>query len=452
MERNAAISEMAISKIAISEISSRDDHLSADRVEGDASVERRRPIRALYLAVPSALDRRGRRGMVFLARFARFAAIAMLLCGVLYDAATPEVLAAPSGAGSGTGQGGPTGDQMLDKLRDRAVALGRVPVIVRLSVPELEGGLLLGDLVDELDRGAIRRSAIARAQDGLLDDLRPFRARSLKRFEHIPFIAVIVDARELEDLVAHPDVVAVVEDRLNFPDLKISVPFIGADIAAAVGYDGAGQAVAVLDTGVDSLHAFLAGKVLAEACFSTDEPGLSTTLCPNGQESDTGPGAGAPCTGFSTCDHGTHVAGIAVSADVEYAGVAPGADLIAVQVFSRIEAAIPGCSSPPCLAAFDSDIVLGLEHVLSLNGTLPAEIASVNMSLGGPAFNSAKECDTDPQTGLDSATKVAIDNLRAAGIVTAISSGNGGLDGAIGSPVASPAPPRSAPSTRTPMS
>ena len=51
-----------------------------------------------------------------------------------------------------------------------------------------------------------------------------------------------------------------------------SVPLIGMTAAYTLNATGAGQAVAVLDTGVKSDHEFLIGKVVAEACFSNAFP------------------------------------------------------------------------------------------------------------------------------------------------------------------------------------
>ena len=54
------------------------------------------------------------------------------------------------------------------------------------------------------------------------------------------------------------------------PDLADSVPQIGAPQAWAAGFTGAGVDVAVLDTGIDTTHPDLQGKVVAEANFTTD--------------------------------------------------------------------------------------------------------------------------------------------------------------------------------------
>ena len=101
------------------------------------------------------------------------------------------------------------------------------------------------------------------------------------------------------------------EDRLHKPVLLDSVPLIGADQAWEDGYDGTGRTVAVIDSGVDSTHPFLAGRVVEEACYSTTSGVQSTTLCPNGADEQIGPGAGKHCSlDLEGCWHGTHVAGI----------------------------------------------------------------------------------------------------------------------------------------------
>ena len=184
------------------------------------------------------------------------------------------------------------------------------------------------------------------------------------------------------------------------------------------GYTGSGQVVAVLDTGVDSSHAFLAGKVVEEACYS------GNASCPNGTTTQTGAGSGAPCTyAASGCSHGTHVAGIAAGQGSSFSGVAKGADVMAVQVFSRFTGANCGGGEDPCTLSYTSDLIKAMERVYALRST--HNFASVNMSLGGGRFFS--NCDSD-------ASKPMIDNLRSAGIATVIASGNDGYVDSMSSP------------------
>src|SRR5204863_8626591 len=120
------------------------------------------------------------------------------------------------------------------------------------------------------------------------------------------------------------------------------------------------------------------------------------------------------------CWHGTHVAGIAAGngagAGVSFSGMAKGAQIMAVQVFSKFTRASDCGGSAPCVLAWTSDIIAGLERVYAVRGA--RNIAAANLSLGSGGATTA--CDTDP-------TKPIIDNLRASGIATVVAGGNGGL-------------------------
>jgi len=226
--------------------------------------------------------------------------------------------------------------EAFESLITKAQTEGSVRVIVGLRIKSFQPE---GKLIESSKINA-QRQAIARAQDAVMDRLSRFNLRSVRRFQFIPFAAMTVDAAALEDLKNSSDVFDIQEDVAVPAALAESVPLIGAPAAWAAGFSGTGQAVAILDTGVDKTHSFLSGKVVSEACFSSNTL-VSSTLCPNGSTATTVTGSGVNCSSFiEGCIHGTHVAGIAAgkgSSGVTFSGVAKDANIIAIQVFSRFD-------------------------------------------------------------------------------------------------------------------
>jgi subtilisin family serine protease len=267
--------------------------------------------------------------------------------------------------------------------------------------------------------------------------------RGLSRFQVTPGFAVNVSPSELQALANDPRVARINYDRVLRTNLIDSVPLIGMTAAYTQGATGAGQAVAVLDTGVKSDHEFLFGKVVAEACFSNAFPSAtSVSLCPNTTQSQTGPGSANAetfnCLNGSSnlCLHGTHVAGIAAGLNTDQQageppnGVAKEAKIFAIQIFTKFTTTGECTPDPaPCIGSWVSDQIHGLDYVFSnINLGGGNVVASVNMSLGGGLFSGT--CDT----GQGSSQKPAIDALRGAGVLTAVASGNDGSKNQISTP------------------
>lgn len=357
--------------------------------------------------------------------------------------ATIETPSAPSGlptpafpaepAPSGTPQTAPipvpepTTDETWDDLTELAEDEGTVPVIVTLRTEIApEGGLPRG-------RRNAQRARIEASTTRLVEDLEGTSAANVEAFDVVPLVTLDATPETIAELRASPEVAAVVEDvPLPLPrPVAASAPqgtrswtqddawwHIGTseiETAWNAGYDGRGQAVAILDTGVQSDHPWLTGKVVDEACYSF------AGNCPGGVDAALGKGSAAPCTFADSCGHGSHVAHDAAG---KY-GVARGADIIAVQVFSRLTTECESWEGNPCARTYNGDQLKGLQRVYSLRDT--HKIAAVNMSLGGGQYGDY--CDA-----LDPIYSSIVKTLASYGIAVVISTGNESYTDGIGYP------------------
>ncbi len=244
-----------------------------------------------------------------------------------------------------------------------------------------------------------------------------------REYRSVPVVALEASPEALDALAASGAVERVVEDRLEKPMLAESSPMVQADRMWDAGEEGSGWTIAVLDTGVDSSHPFLVGKVVDEVCFSANGS------CPNGQREQAGPGAAAPCAWApGACGHGTHVAGIAAGRGTDFSGVARGASILAIQVFSRFTGkAVCGDGEDPCARSYNSDTLAALDYVYSKRGQL--RIAAANMSLGGDLYSTQQRCDAD-----DPARAAIVQQLLSVGIATVAAAGNEGKANQVSAP------------------
>lgn len=312
-------------------------------------------------------------------------------------------------------QAQPVSTAALDRVAEKVAARGSLRVIVQVDVPAVPEGRMT-----RLD-ATRQRAAIRSAQNAAVTDLLGGTGAKVHAiFDNVPHIAAEVDANTFAQLRASGRVLGIEEDVASPPVLLQSTSLINAPVAWSSGRTGSGWAVAVLDTGVDKSHPFLAGKVVSEACYSSTTA-ESSSVCPGGVTASTAAGSGVNCnTSVSGCTHGTHVAGIVAGSGAPdgSSGVAPGAGIIAMQVFSRFPAS-------NAVMSYTSDQIKALERVYALKDTF--QIASVNMSLGAGQYSST--CDAT-----NTALKGSIDNLRSVGIATVIASGNSSYRSAISAP------------------
>lgn len=229
-----------------------------------------------------------------------------------------------------------------------------------------------------------------------------------------------------EELRADGRLIAVIPNESAEPLLDTSVPTVKASQAWSLGAKGEHVAVAVLDTGVDRNHPFLAGSVVLEACFSTSDPTKHfRSLCPGGGPEEYGQGsASPPPENIFSYYHGTHVAGIisgenGLTTAGNINGIGPAIDIVAIQVF-RKSTSFAECRDTfrPCMTSSVYDQIKALEYVKQISKQY--NIVAVNMSLG--AKPARPPCD-------DNGYKAVIDELLASDIAVVVASGNDGKEG-----------------------
>ena len=240
-----------------------------------------------------------------------------------------------------------------------------------------------------------------------------------------------VNKDELEQLLQNDELI-VYPNQWHSVALDESVPQI-FDAQLTSDYSGVGQAVALLDSGVNASHSFLAGAIKQNvaACFSNDNNGAGSpdggvSLCPDGTDSDNlpdgsfiGAQAAPACDAtIAGCDHGTKMAGIIAGSNSLFNGVATGAMIIPIQVFTKStdEGVCGNAANTPCIGALTSDIIRALEYVSSIASS--NDIAAVNVSFGSSAIFQGI-CDNNPE-------KVIVDQLSAMNVGVIASSGNNG--------------------------
>jgi subtilisin family serine protease len=239
---------------------------------------------------------------------------------------------------------------------------------------------------------------------------------------------VVVSRATLSRVLSLPGVSHLEPVQMVDPALDNSVPFIlGGKSYSALGADGTGTRIAIIDTGIDYTHADFGGAgdptvyaamdptVLAPVTFPTAKVIGGTDLVGEWYEPSCPPLPPKPkvCSSIPAPDanpidligHGTHVAGIAAGIGTSKVshGVAPGAKLLIYKVFAL------GSTSSANVAA-------AIEMATDPNGDgdTSDHVDVINMSLGS---------EYGRNTDL---TAVASNAAVALGVIVAASAGNSG--------------------------
>jgi subtilisin family serine protease len=235
-----------------------------------------------------------------------------------------------------------------------------------------------------------------KAHKGRLLEAAPPSERAVDRdWEELPLVQVRATTLDAALAMIDRDEVAAAYDIEYFTlsDAE-SFPLIDQPAAAAAGKTGDGTSVAVLDTGVNYTRAELG---------SCTAPGVPST-CRVAYAADVATDDNA----LDANGHGTNVAAIV-------AGVAPGAKLLALDVFNG-------------QSASSTDIISAINWAVGHKATY--NIAALNLSLGGGSATAP--CTSD-------AMGIALGVARTAGIAPVVASGNDGLSNALSSPACAPA-------------
>jgi subtilisin family serine protease len=249
--------------------------------------------------------------------------------------------------------------------------------------------------------GARDQRAIGAAQRALLASLAGDGFRVRHRYRALNALAGSIDARGLLRLFAQRKRVAVELEAGGTGQLLQSVPLVNLDSVQALLFSGEGVTLAILDSGIDTLHADLADDLVAERCFCSD---LGAGCCPDGSTDQSGPGSAHDDHG-----HGTNVSGIVTSGgSVAPVGGAPDAGIVAVKVLDENNAFC--CTG---------DLVAGLDYVLNDR----PDVDLVNMSLGTASTYGGNCDDASIANRLLAA---AIASLRDNGVATFAASGDEG--------------------------
>jgi serine protease AprX len=264
------------------------------------------------------------------------------------------------------------------------------------------------------------------APDARLDSIVTFRDKSgidrlkaklgsVERLESVPMAHAWLSAADIREIAAWPETRSIWDNEEQELHLDEGTRMVKADRVwagerLARGYRGTGVGVAVLDTGVDTLHPDLPyGTKVKKNFYIAANPAVAgepQTFVEGGRQTDTEHG------------HGTHVsstiAGTGAASAGQYQGVAPDADLYVFKVGAGASVFVWWAAR-----AFDWVITNGRSH----------NVRVISNSWGG-GYGS----DYNPDDPINVLSKRAYDN----NIVTVFSAGNGGGPNRMGRNAVSP--------------
>ena len=250
------------------------------------------------------------------------------------------------------------------------------------------------------------QAQVATLQSRVLNRIPSRTFRAEQQYSSVPaMVATIFSVKALEILAGDPNVQKIdLNGGGGRGGLAQSVPLVGGNISHSNGLSGKNSVVAVLDSGFDSDHPSLQGKLVFEACFLDFDQSINGVgHCHNGSDRDFSGGAAEDDGG-----HGTFVTGIIASDGTGPAavGMAPDVEIASFKVLNSNN-------------TFNStsEVVAALDYIYT---NLP-DVKLINMSLSTYGRFSGV-CDSS--TSWTSALAFAAQRLRNRGTLVVASSGN----------------------------
>ncbi len=220
-------------------------------------------------------------------------------------------------------------------------------------------------------------------------------------FRQMGALSKDIGIMDMYSILSDPSVTAVQLDKPVKAFLAESASLINATGVWPIDFNGTtvtgkGQTVCVIDTGIDYIHPAIAGSFLGGYNYCVNE---------NCSEESSDP--------MDNHGHGTHVAGIVVSNDSTYRGVAPDAGVVAIKALNSQG------------NGWDSDVLAAIGWCIA-NAT-EYNITVISMSLGGGHYSDY--CD-----GNEPVYSQLINTAVQNNISVVIASGNDAYIGGISAP------------------
>ncbi len=331
--------------------------------------------------------------------------------------------------------------QPIAKTAIKEQQTGNVLVFVRFNTPSVSEAVLLAR---QSSAAGAMNGATQRAYASRIDVEHGMQSKAIEalgaKIESTMRIGangmkVRVDASRLDELRALPGVRSVSMVETHTLALHRSVSWVGAPAVWDQVGDGSGITIAIIDSGIDYLHANMGGSGSVDDYNANDFNVIEKGTFPNAKviggydfagpvynPSSSNTDLHVPTPDPDPLDgngHGSHVAGIAGGLGVEGSigsGVAPGASLYALKVFNDT-------------AGSTNLTADAIEWALDPNqdGDMSDHVDVINMSLGSP-FGSP-----------ESPSAIAASNAADMGIIVVASAGNSGtVPYVTGSPAVGP--------------